>query len=380
MSRGRPATPLGTMGNVAVRAVGGGKFQASAYYRTSSGKMVRVRATGRSKTAAMNAVKEKCRDKDAETHFQGISSTSAVTQLLDFWLPRHQVSERTKHIYRKAIDLHITPEIGLVRLNELTTPRIQEFLDSRTPAIAKTCRAVLSNAIGQAVRWGVMVRNPIRDTTLPKRQKVEVCELTDKEIKGYRAAVKAWCGGNQMGPKRGAGILEIVDVLIGSGMRIGECLALRWQDVDFDAGTVTILGTVDNKGGRADRPKTVSSRRTIYVTESALEALRRQWNKEARPYLGEAVFPTVSGGYLTVQNVEARLRQARGKEYEYITPHSFRKTVATRIERKYGALAAARHMGHSSTVVTESAYLARPEVQDNYTVAFGVGVQKVSKK
>ncbi len=53
-----------------------------------------------------------------------------------------------------------------------------------------------------------------------------------------------------MGTKRGEALLEIVDVLRGSGMRIGEVLGLVWSDIDLDKGTVAITGQVDNKGGR----------------------------------------------------------------------------------------------------------------------------------
>ncbi|AZA08511.1 hypothetical protein CPPEL_01825 [Corynebacterium pseudopelargi] len=65
-----------------------------------------------------------------------------------------------------------------------------------------------------------------------------------------------------------------------------------------------------------------------------------------------------------------QLRTARPDHLAWIHPHSFRKTVATRIEQRYGTLAASRHLGHSSTAVTENAYLARPKVQADYTNAF----------
>ncbi|MDN6478299.1 MAG: hypothetical protein L0K58_10380, partial [Corynebacterium variabile] len=55
-----------------------------------------------------------------------------------------------------------------------------------------------------------------------------------------------------------------------------------------------------------------------------------------------------------------------------ITPHDFRKTVATRIERDHGMLSASRYLGHSSTAVTEKAYLARPEILPDLTASFSV--------
>ncbi|MGP5242518.1 site-specific integrase [Corynebacterium flavescens] len=194
-------------------------------------------------------------------------------------------------------------------------------------------------------------------------------------MNAYRARLVAWCGGNGMGPARGEGLVEIMDVVRGSGARIGEVLALRWIDVDLEAGTISITGTTDEVGGRKDTPKTSSSRRVIPVASIALDALRRQWDKPYREHMPELVFPTRTGQVRTVRNTETRLRAARGDLD--IKPHDFRKTVATRIEQQYGLLAASRYLGHSGTVVTEQAYLAAPAVVPDYTAA--LGVQKVSK-
>lgn len=213
-----------------------------------------------------------------------------------------------------------------------------------------------------------MTINPVRDTALPRAKKSEVRTLTNDEMETYRARLVEWCGGNRRGPRRGEGLVEIMDVVRGSGMRIGEVLALRWQDVDLEEGTATVAGTTDEKGGRSDFPKTEKSRRTIPLASSAIEALRRQRMKPYFEVLGEPVFPTRGGGYRTVNNTETRLRAARGDLD--IRPHDFRKTVATRIEKKYGLLAASRYLGHASTAVTEQAYLGRPAVVENYTDAF----------
>lgn len=176
-------------------------------------------------------------------------------------------------------------------------------------------------------------------------------------------------GGMRTVPSGGEGLVEIMDVVRGSGARFGEVLGLRWSDVDFKERTISITGTTDERGGRKDKPKTDSSRRVIPVAKIALDALERQFAKPYREQLGEPVFPTRAGTYRTVSNTETRLRQARGDLK--IVPHDFRKTVSTRIEEKYGVMAASRYLGHSSTTVTEQAYLAAPAVIPDYTAAFG---------
>lgn len=369
MARGRPATPPGTHGEVSEPEVlGEKKYRVSTYLRLLNGKTVRVRATGPSPSAARRLLEERCAQRLHVDDNEELSSTSRVSVMMDTWLAQHDVSDSSRNTYRKCLDLHINPQIGDLRINELTPQRVQIFLESLTPGIAKTARAALSSACGMAVRWGIMPRNPVRDTKLKRSKPTAVRELTDEEITEYRARVEKWCGGNKSGTKRGESLLEIVDVLRGSGMRIGEVLALRWEDVDFQAGTVTVAGTVDNKGGRKPWPKTTSSRRTIRVAACALEALQRQWEKDYRPFMGEIVFPTRNKTYRSVPNVTGDLKKAHVDMD--IHPHDFRKTVATRIERKYGLMAASRQMGHASTQVTEQSYLARPELVPDYSDAF----------
>lgn len=372
MGRGRPATPLGSYGEINVTQLDSGKWQAETRMRLKSGQRKRVRARGKSKTAAENALKAKCAGLKATTSTGTLTDTSTLTTLLDYWIDRHDVSESSKITYRRCIDLHIKPNLGDVQLNELSTVVLQQFLDDLTHGTAQTARAVLGNAVKAAVRLGVMSGNPVRDTELPKKGKKEPRALTDAEILTYRTRLVKWCGSNQRGPKRGEGLAEIIDVCIGSGCRIGEVLSLRWCDVDMDAGTISVTGTIDKAtGSRKDMPKTVKSRRIIPVADIAVDALRRQWEKPYRQFLGEPVFPTRTGTYRTVDNVEKRLRDARDGEDD-ITPHDFRKTVATKIEREHGMLAASRYLGHSSTAVTEQAYLARPEVLPDLTASFAV--------
>lgn len=368
MSRGRPATPLGTHGVVSKpRVLDSGKVQVSTYLRLFNGKTVKVRATGASAAAARRALGARCQQRLQGDDVTDLTTTSPLRRLLETWLPRHDVGERSRELYKQNIRLHVTPALGEVRLNELSTPRVQVFLDSLTPGTARSCRAILGSAVSLAVRWGLMVHNPVRDTQLPKTERREVVTLTNQEMDDYREQLVSWCGGNEAGPKRGEGLVEIMDVVRGTGARIGEVLALRWSDVDLEQGVITIAGTTDEKGGRKDHPKTERSRRTIRIAPIALQALQRQQDKGFREILGEPVFPTRNGTYRTVRNTETRLRKARGTLS--VQPHDFRRTVATRIEERYGVLAASRHLGHASTAITERAYLAAPEIIDDYTDA-----------
>lgn len=373
MSRGRPATPLGTFGDINTTQLDTGKWQAETRMRLKSGQRKRVRARGKTEKAAETALKVKCGQLTGTTDTRSLASTSTLRRLLEEWAKVHDVAPRTADIYASAIRRHINPAIGDIRLNELDTATLQDFFSSLRDSAARTSRAVLGSACGMAVRWNVMETNPVRETKLPKRKPVEAVELTDEQISAYRAAVVAWCGGNKYGVARGEGLVDIIDVCIGTGCRIGEVLALRWEDIDLDAGTITVAGTTDDHGGRKDTPKTDKSRRTMPVDDGLVKALQARWDRPEREYMGDPVFPTITGGYRIVTNVEAQLRKARETmtieipENWKITPHKFRSTAGTRIERDHGMLAAARWLGHSSTAVTERHYLARPKVLPNYS-------------
>lgn len=369
MPRGRPATPLGSHGEIRFYELPTGKVRARTLLRLHNGKTVNVEATATSKTAAKRSIEQRCSERLGVGESTTISATSKLAQLLDAWHEQHEAKERSKEVYKSAIDKHIKPALGDVRLNELSTQRLQFFLDSLTKGNVRTCNAVLSSAMSLAVRWDVMPSNPMRETKRRKAEKKPVRALTDAQINEYRQSVEAWIKDAPAGYKRGDGLLEIIDVLCGSGMRIGEVLALRWEDINLEKGLVHLCGTVDNKGGRSDTPKTDSSRRTIHVASVAVDALKRQYSKEHTAHLPMA-FPSTRGNYRTVVNVERQLRDGRGELK--IVPHDFRKTVATRIEDQFGTLAASRHLGHANTTVTESSYLASPEIQPDLTTSFEI--------
>lgn len=379
---GRPPTAPGTHGHIRKYRDRRGRFIARTLLRLYSGQTVQVEVTRNTESEALAALEGRCQKRlQSAKGTKDLTGESKLGELLDRWIAQHDVKQRSREIYQAAIDKHIKPGLGQIRLNEITTGALQTFLETLTPGTAQTSKAALSNALRLAVRWDVIPRNPMADVKLRKRPTEPVKALTDAEIQEYRDTIVEWINGAKKGYSRGAGLLEIVDVLIGSGARIGEVLALRWQDVDFEQGTISITGTVTAKGERQSTPKTKSSRRTIHVTQGAMDAIKRMWDTELEDMEAtgateplEMVFPSSRGTYRTVTNVSNQLKRARGDSE--ITAHLFRKTVATRIGDSIGDLAASRHLGHKNTAVTEQSYLARPKVQKDYTETFEAKIHR----
>jgi integrase len=161
---------------------------------------------------------------------------------------------------------------------------------------------------------------------------------------------------------------DIIDLMLATGARIGEVLALRWSDVDLegDRPSVTISGTVKTEPGkgtyRKPSPKSDASVRTVMLPGFAVAVLiRRQSLAGGNPE--SPVFATRNGTWHQVTNVERRWRQIRKDTgLDWVTPHTFRKTVATLIAERVDAETAAKQLGHSSPVITRQFYISKPTI------------------
>jgi integrase len=124
---------------------------------------------------------------------------------------------------------------------------------------------VLSQALGHAVRLGVLFKNSARQVKPPRPPSREIKILDKGEIGTVIAAAK------------GAGLYVPVLVAVTTGVRRGELLALRWSDIDLKAGSLTVNQSLERIKGRFEfkSPKTKTSRRTITLPAITVEALRK---------------------------------------------------------------------------------------------------------
>lgn len=125
--------------------------------------------------------------------------------------------------------------------------------------------------------------------------------------------------------------------MLGTGLRIGECLALRVQDLDLDAQiqTLTVTGTVVRANGRLTRqakPKSDSSRRTITLPTFVVAAIRTAIDLSLDG-ADDLVFPSTKGSPRSPGRVRDQLREAQQGTGIDVTPHDFNRTVATQVAR-----------------------------------------------
>jgi integrase len=158
---------------------------------------------------------------------------------------------------------------------------------------------------------------------------------------------------------------ELARFILATGLRLGEALGVRWSDIDPDRGSLRVERTivrVKGKGLVASRPKTHSSQRVLVLPGWCLTML--QARRARLGVTGGPVFPDSLGGYRDRNNVGAAFRRVRtGTGFEWVTPHTFRKTVATLLDSK-GASARmiADQLGHSRVSMTQDVYMGRRAV------------------
>jgi integrase len=184
---------------------------------------------------------------------RGADLDKARTRLRDFlmdrWLPYQQPSlaSHTYTSYKQICDLHINPDLGHLRLDELRVEHIDRLMAAlRTRVNPRTkrryadsfvvkIRAVLRAALGDAERWGFVGSNVAAKSEPVKLRKKRHKPPTDEQIRAILRAVEGH-------------IYELVyHTLIKLGLRRGEALAIRWQDIDLDAGLVRITGSVQRQ-------------------------------------------------------------------------------------------------------------------------------------
>lgn len=363
----RPPLPLGSWGAISRVEVSAGRWRARARYRDFDGRTRTVERFGKTGAAAERHLRDALATRAAPARGDVIDRTTTINDLARLWLAGMGAdghhSDTTLGLYESAIAVHIVPALGDVRVGEVTVGLLDRFLRARkTPSVAKRCRVVLTAMMALAARHDAIDHNPVRETASRAPTKSVVRAMTVDEVAELRALVAGWAGGNNHGPPRALDLPEILDVMIGTGARIGEVLAIRCDDLDLDATppTVTITGTIV-RNRRQGHGKTSASRRQVAIPAFTVAALRRQLARDL-PAEDGLVFPSRSGGPRTTHNVRRQLREARGDDFDWVSPHVFRKTVATAIERSADIEAAAAQLGHAGPDVTRAHYVEKTGV------------------
>lgn len=252
--------------------------EGSIYRRKNGGWTARISLTGGErkdfygKTRQEVAAKLAAASERQRTGLPLVNERQTVGAYLQSWLQGVKTSARPKTYttYEGLVRLHAEPKIGKVPLAKLTPQHLQDLYADRldaglSPQTVRHLHAVLHRALGQAARWGLVTRNVADLITPPRISRHEIQAL---DVVQSRALLQAAKGDR----------LEALYVLaLTTGMRQGELLALRWKDVDLEAATLSVRGTLSRspEGLTVAEPKTAGSRRHVFLGPIAVDALRR---------------------------------------------------------------------------------------------------------
>lgn len=205
-----------------------------------------------------------------------VTAETRLIDLANLWIngleAEGRIEQTTINEYRRVLDNLVLPSVGGLKLREATTGRLDRLLlKLREQSVNRQRKAkvVLGAMLDIAVRHDAIPTNPARGTSRVHRPKQETWALRVEDLVEIRAAVRRWVNADRPGPKATGDMPDIIDLMLATGCRIGEILALRWSDLDLEADlpTLTVSGTIKPETGkgtyRKTTPKTDASRRTI---------------------------------------------------------------------------------------------------------------------
>ena len=367
---GRPQLDIGTYGKFGFVVRPPRCVEATAKFRDFDGRVRRVSRRGTTKAAAERALKKALADRRSAVGTD-VTPETRVTDLADEWLRRVDASDRaigTKQIYRGSVELHVRPAIGQLRVREVTVGVCDRALaaiaEHHGPSAAKTARAVLSGIMGLAARHDAVRSNPIRDTeSISVSAKRTPRALTVVEARGLSTRLR------NLGRACELDLPDLVDFCLATGARIGEVLACRAETLDLDAGTWEVNATIVRVKGAGlliqPRPKTAAGWRVLALPPAAVAMLRRRSEEPRLQAPDGVVFGSPAARSLRdPSNCAGDLQELRKRPelagYDWVTFHTFRKTVATRMdEAGCSAREIADQLGHSKPSMTQDVYLGR---------------------
>ncbi len=203
------------------------------------------------------------------THDAG---STTVGKYLSDWLTdsvEGSVRRSTFVRYESIVRVHLSPTLGRIKLKNLNPAHVRKLYREKLDAglssrSVQYAHVTLKKALSQAVLDGLVPRNVCDAVKPPQVHKDEVVPFTPEQVRTLlRAASEA-----------DDRLEALFVVAIHTGLRQGEILGLRWTDLDLDAGTLTVQRSLAIDG-TFNPPKRKNSRRTVKLTRTATEALKR---------------------------------------------------------------------------------------------------------
>jgi integrase len=352
-------------GEGSVRQKENGRWEARfSYEDADTGEMKRGSVSGKTRAEALRKVRE-ARDRTAVGAPVTDSKVTLAAWVGTWCSTTLAASDRkatTKELYKTIAMRHLAVgTLAALRLDEIRPRHVEALiLAMRAKYADSTIRSVytvLRSVLDGAVRDGLLARNPAAQVRRPGIERKEAHVLEPVDVRRLLAEC------------RSSRYHRPLLLVAATGMRRGEALALRWRDVDLEAGVAIVRGTLARIEGelRVTEPKTQRSRRIVPLPASVVAALREQRRSQAAERLAAAnwwsdadyVFTTETGAPVDPRNL-LRVVQVAGRRLglEGVGVHTLRHSAASAaLDAGANIKTISDLLGHSSIAITGDLYL-----------------------
>ena len=278
------------------------------------------------------------------------------------------LSQTTKDGYRYFVDGHIVPALGDILIQNLQPMHIQQFykeqlengrVDGKGGLSAKSVlniHRILKRALAHAVKMQVVNRNAAEFVEVPKQKKYKASVLDETQVQNMLKVFKE------------TNLYIPVLLAVGLGLRRGEALGLRWQDIDFESNSIAIIQTLlMTKGGIIFHdPKTETSKRVLIAPSTIMEELKKHKERQeevikimGKAYQDNDLVSCYDDGHPFNPSTYSGLFGdiLKRNKLPQIRFHDLRHTNATiMLKHNISAKVASERLGHSTIGITLDLY------------------------
>ncbi len=301
------------------------------------------------------------------------SGRISLADFLEKWLDlaRPSLCHKTWAQYHQICRDHILPSLGKVRIRDLRPDQIQGLYNSKIECNVSTntvriLHAVLHRSLEQAVRWGMIDRNPANAVIRPKPCRKEIQTLNSHQARQFLIAAQ------------GSRYEALYYLAITTGLRAGELLGLKWDDLDWIKGYLHVQRQVQRLAGNGLallEPKSAAGRRVVVLGQTMITVLDEHFKKQdcLRAFTGERwqdhgmIFTSQTGTCLDHRNVYREFKEILRKAgLPDIRFHDLRHTAATLMLRDgIHPKIVQERLGHAQIYITMDTYShVLPAMQD----------------